>query len=335
MPAGGGQPNPLDLREIFRTLRRRVSVVVVVPAVLVLLALIFVTVVTPLYTGIATVFIDPRRSSVVDTGSQASPSNYATDDASVESQVALIESIAVLQRVVEGQKLIDDPEFVPPPGMFDAIKGLFSSRSGAGTEDVARARALENLQRKLKVVRQRSTFLVDINLSSRDAAKAARIANAIADEFFTEQVRSKLDARKIASTWLNRQIGELKLRVAVSDKAVEDFRATNNLTVSQGVTLNDQQITDLNNKLIEASVQTAEARAKYDQVQEIAKSKGDPGSVTEALSSEIIGRLRGQYADLAKSAPSAGVVGGGATARYAAPHQRGGRARPAEPSTQL
>ena len=31
-------------------------------------------------------------------------------------------------------------------------------------------------------------------------------------------------------------------------------------------TLNDQQITDLNNKLVEARVLTAEARAKYDQV---------------------------------------------------------------------
>ena len=46
------------------------------------------------------------------------------------------------------------------------------------------------------------------------------------------------------------------------EKAVEDFRSANNLTVSQGVTVNDQQITDLNNQLIAARVQTAEARAK-------------------------------------------------------------------------
>jgi len=90
--------------------------------------------------------------------------------------------------------------------------------------------------------------------------------------------------------------------VLASDKAVEDFRSKNNLTVSQGVTVNDQQITDLNNKLVETRVQTAEARAKYDQVKQFAGTKGgDPGSVAEALASDTIVRLRTQYADLIKS----------------------------------
>jgi capsular exopolysaccharide synthesis family protein len=72
--------------------------------------------------------------------------------------------------------------------------------------------------------------------------------------------------------------------------------------MTQGVTVNDQQIADLNTQLIQARAEAAQARAKYDQVAEIAKSKVDPGSVTEALSSDTIARLRGQYADLAKSA---------------------------------
>ena len=71
--------------------------------------------------------------------------------------------------------------------------------------------------------------------------------------------------------------------------------------MSQGVTVNDQQITDLNNKLIAARVQTAEARAKYDQVQHIAKSGGDPGGINAAISSEMITKLRTQYADIAKN----------------------------------
>ena len=93
----------------------------------------------------------------------------------------------------------------------------------------------------------------------------------------------------------------MKSRVVTSERAVEDFRSANNLTVSQGVTVNDQQITDLNNKLIAARVQTAEARAKYDQVQEIAKSGADPGGINAAIASEMITKLRTQYADIAKN----------------------------------
>jgi exopolysaccharide transport family protein len=144
--------------------------------------------------------------------------------------------------------------------------------------------------------------MVDINVSSQDPQKAALLTNAIADSYLVEQVRSKYDATKIAAGWLDRQIGDLKSRVAASDRAVADFRAANNLTVSQGVTVNDQQITDLNNKLIEARTESAEARARFEQVQQIAQSGADPGSVAEALSSNIITQLRTQHAELTKNA---------------------------------
>ncbi len=165
----------------------------------------------------------------------------------------------------------------------------------------------------MKVVRQGTTFLVDINVNSQSPSKAAEIANAIADAYFEEQVRSKYEATRIAAGWLSGQIESLKQRVTASEKAVEDYRSANNLTVSQGVTVNDQQMTDLNNKLIEARVQTAETRAKYDQVQQMAKSGGDPGSTNAAISSEMITKLRTQYADIAKSSADL-------TARYGNQH---------------
>jgi exopolysaccharide transport family protein len=71
--------------------------------------------------------------------------------------------------------------------------------------------------------------------------------------------------------------------------------------VSQGVTVNDQQITDLNNQLIAARVQTAEARAKFDQIQQLSKSGSDPGGFNAAISSDIVSKLRAQYADIAKN----------------------------------
>ncbi len=158
------------------------------------------------------------------------------------------------------------------------------------------------LQKRLKVARQKSTFLADINVSAWEPAKAAQIANAIAESYFIDQVRSKYEATKIATDWLNRQIEGLRTRVFTAEKAVADFRAANNLVAAQGVTVNDQQIGDLNNKLIEARAKTAEARAKYEQSQDITRRKADAGALAEALSSDIITRLRGQYGELTKAA---------------------------------
>src|SRR5258707_623881 len=51
----------------------------------------------------------------------------------------------------------------------------------------------------MKVTRQGTTFLVDINISSESPQKAAAIANAIADRYFEEQVRAKFDATRIVA----------------------------------------------------------------------------------------------------------------------------------------
>ncbi|HET7912352.1 MAG TPA: polysaccharide biosynthesis tyrosine autokinase, partial [Pseudolabrys sp.] len=140
------------------------------------------------------------------------------------------------------------------------------------------------------------------NVTSESPEKAAKIANAIADSYFYEQVHSKFETQKIAASWFDSQIDELKSKVEASDRAVEKFRAANNLTIAQqGATINDQQLADLNNKLIDAHVQTSEARAKFEQVENIAKTHADPGTLGQALSSGVIGQLRAQYAEVTKT----------------------------------
>jgi polysaccharide biosynthesis transport protein len=295
----------VDLREMARILRRRWTVVAAPPLALAVLALIYILTSTTLYTASSTVLVDPRRSTAIESNQAAlSMSNFGTDDATIESETLLIQSIAILQRVVEKLKLTEDPEFIPTPGLLDPLKHLFGSSgpaAGASPEDADKARSVDILQKRMKVTRQGTTFLVDINVSSQSPRRAADIANAVAESYFEEQVRAKNDATRIASNWLNGQIDGLKSRVVAAEKAVEDFRSANNLTVSQGVTVNDQQITDLNNQLIAARVQTAEARAKFDQAQQLSKSGSDPGGFSAAISSDIISKLRAQYADIAKN----------------------------------
>src|SRR3979490_1159714 len=222
-------PQPtVDLRELARILRRRWKVAAAAPLSLTILALIYVLTATTLYTATSTVLVDPRRTTAIESNQAAmSMSNFGTDDATIESETLLIQSVAILQRVVERLKLTDDPEFIPTPGILDPIKRLFSFSGpvgGATPEDAAKARSVEILQRRMKVTRQGTTFLVDINVSSESPRKAATIANAIADGYFEEQVRAKFDATRIAANWLNGQINDLKSRVVTSERAVEDFR---------------------------------------------------------------------------------------------------------------
>src|SRR5258707_14025042 len=62
-PAGGVR-GALDLREIAQILRRHLQLIFVVPLALGGIALLFVNLVTPLYTATSTVLIDPRHANV-------------------------------------------------------------------------------------------------------------------------------------------------------------------------------------------------------------------------------------------------------------------------------
>src|SRR5215469_1102727 len=126
-PADTKSPAPtIDLREMGRILRRRWRLVAAAPSVLATLALIYIIFLsTTLYTATSTVFVDPRRAAAIESSqSQVETSNYGTDDASIDSEALLIQSIAILQRVVEKLKLTGDAEFNPPPTALDHVKQL-------------------------------------------------------------------------------------------------------------------------------------------------------------------------------------------------------------------
>lgn len=295
------------LRDGLRVLRRRRGIIALTTFSFVAAAMLFITLVSPRYTATATVLIDPRRSSVAENdASQQKSSNPTSDEATVNSQTVLLQSPAVLRRVVGQLNLADDPEFGRRTSLLAPIMRLFTPTRPAAAQqdaqDVAEAKAVSQLgTNQLKVARDGTTFVININATSESPEKAAKIANAVTEAYFAEQVQSKFDTRKIAAKWFDQQLQALKTKVQESDRAVEEYRAKNNLTITQGVTVNDQQLTDLNNKLIDAHVQTAEARAKFEQVESIVEAKTDPGTMEQALASDLITRLRTQYADVAKT----------------------------------
>jgi exopolysaccharide transport family protein len=294
----------VDLREMIRILRRRRWIVLGAVGACVALAALYVAAAPQLYTATATILIDPHRSHVADSDDRPQPSNFGTDDAMIESQVLLMQSVAVLQRVVDQLKLAKDSEFAPHPGLLDPLRRMFGG--GAATpagdpQQAAKSRTVEALARRLKVSREGTTFVIDIAASSARPDQAEKIANAVADSYFYEQVHSRRNTNRIAAEWLGEQLDELRTRVQTSEKTLEEFRVAHNLVTTQGLTVNDQQLTDLNNKLTDAHVQTAEARARYQRVENITNTHSDPGTLDQALSSNVIKELRKQYADVAKN----------------------------------
>ncbi len=92
--------------------------------------------------------------------------------------------------------------------------------------------------------------MIDISYSSANPALAAQIANTFANEYLVDQLESRYEATRRANEWLSERLGELREKVRDSERAVELFKAQNNLVETAGSTLSDQQVAKLNEQLI-------------------------------------------------------------------------------------
>jgi polysaccharide biosynthesis transport protein len=79
-----------------------------------------------------------------------------------------------------------------------------------------------------------------------------------------------------------------------------DFRQKHNIvdTGTNGQLMNDQQLSQVNSQLILAQAATAEAKARYDRIQEVMKQDVPDSSMTDALNNPVIVKLREEYLSL-------------------------------------
>ncbi|MGO9397017.1 MAG: GumC family protein [Xanthobacteraceae bacterium] len=273
----------IDLQRILSVLWRGKAIILSAVAASLLIAVAFVLIVPHRYTAVTQILIDPTDLHAV--GNELTPTNQANDATVllVESQVRVLTSDSVLRRVVKTEGLDKDPEFAGQA----AAEGIDASTA-----------ALNALKRRVGVKRAERTYVVDVSVTTREAAKSARIANAIAQAYLQEQTDVRSDAARQISQSLSSRLTELKDRVRAAEDRVEAFKARNNILGASGQLVNEQQLTEMNNQLTASRARTAAARARLDQVQQLQLSKNEPGAFPEAIQSQTITALRSQYAEV-------------------------------------
>jgi succinoglycan biosynthesis transport protein ExoP len=285
--------------------RRQWPVVTIALLVVVGLGLAYLILTPPRYTAKALLMLDARRAQVFQQQSVVGEINF--DDVAVASQVEILKSVNVAVAVVRDQKLSEDPEFTGQVQSFlgsilgGATKLFRSSPSESISSDDEMFRgAVAKLRRDLSVQRVGRTYVLEVSYTSLDRFKAARIANAVAEAYILDQLDAKFKATRRASTWLQERIGELRDEATNSDRAVQDFRAQNQLVETNGRTVTDQQLGEINTQLVAARAATAEARARLERISEVNAEGAVSGTVADVLKNDVIGRLRQQWVEASK-----------------------------------
>src|SRR5262249_57270390 len=115
-----------------------------------------------------------------------------------------------------------------------------------------------------------------------------------------DQLDARLESVKRASGWLSDRLIELRRQLGVSEEAAASFRKERGLTRGgPTVALNDQQLGDLNSKLIAARTDAAEKKARVAFVGDLAAGKKSLDSLPDSMlsASTVMAPLRAKLAD--------------------------------------
>jgi succinoglycan biosynthesis transport protein ExoP len=289
-----------SLASYIEIVRRQFPTMIAILSGCVILALLYLFTAAPQFTSTASMVIDTRKVQLFQ--QQSILGDIAVDSATVETQVEILKSENISLAVIRDLHLTEDPEFVGGGGglvgaLIGAVAGLFSDSHPPSEFELTR-KALGLFEKNRTIKRLGLTYVMEIGFTSKDPAKAAKIANAIADAYIVDQLEAKYQATRRASVWLQDRIKELRTQASMAQKAVVDFKTANNIVDTGGRLMNEQQLAEVNSQLIMAHASTAEAKARLDRMNDIVKQEIPDASVADALKNDTIVKLRGQYVDL-------------------------------------
>lgn len=301
----------LDFDRIFQAFARQYKIVMLGALGGLVLGILFLLNSETLYSSQAQILIDDRQVRYEDGDSGL---QIRFDASKIDSQVAVLQSVRIARAVVESLKLYDDPAFLPSnePTTFQRLSasamdwaystGLLGEREDTSAVELAarKAAAVAEVTSNLRVGRLGLTYVLNVGYTARTPALAAAVANGIADAYLNERLEAKYDATKRATAWLQSRVDELKSQSIAADQAVLRYKEENNIVAAEGVLLNESQLADLSAQLTVARAATAQAVARYDQINAIVESGEPEAAVSEMLSSPVIATLRAKYLDAAK-----------------------------------
>lgn len=314
---GPGQEGPsgdetsFDLKTLIGMVFRRFWLIVT-GFLVIFLAVAYITfTATPVYKASTTIQLGTSQENVIDLGSVLS--GIVANTAVIDTEVMVISSKSVLTKVAERQKLIEDPEFnwtlvEHKPGLIERMTKPIKKSLGMRTEQVdpyagmsAEEReaaimesVVQTLAYKVNVSRVGTTYLLTVTVMSTSPETAARLANAVADQYRVQQYETKLDATRRAAEWLGERVAALRDEVAEKEKRVEVFRAENNLDTAMGNTLTEQNIAYLTTQKTQLETDLSKARARYENMRRQLSSGTGVEGISEVLDSPLISRLKEQ-----------------------------------------
>jgi polysaccharide biosynthesis transport protein len=304
------EEDDVDLRRIVYFFSRRGRWILGIGGAIATLLFFFQILQPYQYTASARILITPPKEQNAPTTDKDSAPRDTVDSSTVDSQIEILQSRAVIGGVVDKLNLIRDPYWNPslsPKGALSKVKqsilGLFKAPPvGHDGKDQSgqRQEVIDIVAGVLEARRLGATYVISLTATTDDPAQAAAFANAWIDAYLSTQMQARFTSAQKANAWLSDRLMGLKAEVADKEAKVEAYRAKTGLLTADGVSLTEQQVKDVDTNVMQARADLAEKRARLAQAREVVDSGGSVDTIAGVLNSDVIRALRTQQADVAQ-----------------------------------
>jgi polysaccharide biosynthesis transport protein len=287
--------------------RRQYLIILLCALIGAVCGIIYLRTTLPVYTAQAEILVDRSKSSFVQ--QQSILGDVPVDTVQLESQMQIMRSPSIALSVVEKFNLAENSEFLdagrsPIRSIIHSVASFFSIAGRSEpkkSEAELKGEAVQVLLKTLEVNRIGVTYLIDVGFRSNDPAMAARIANAVADAYITDQLDGKLESNRRASEWLRSRVEELRQRSSAAERAVNAYKERNAIVDAGGKSIGDQELAELSTQLVAARAKTSEALARLNRIEATLRSDGPDAAlnatISDALTNPVILKLRQDYLD--------------------------------------
>ena len=286
-----------DTRDLFDILIRRKGWIAITTLIALTLAALYISQRERDWTANTRILVDPRGLQIIDRDATARAETTDGNVAHIESQMRVLTSDSILQKVIDKENLTNDPEFLnPSPGLIGMVRGFISRLlKGPPKPRDPEVQVLHNFSEAVRASRPERSYVIDLWVKTKDPLKSARLANVIAETYLASEVKERAALLRRASGALSSRLEDLRTQLNVAEDKVERYKVEHNILGTGGQLINERQLDQLNSLLIAASGRVAAARAKLQQIKAYQQSGDFSRAIPETVTSNTIGQLTVQY----------------------------------------
>ena len=245
----------------------------------------------PVYEPAVTLEIDPpgRQAFSLERGG-----GEALDDAQyLETEAKKLQSDELVLTVIRKLGLDHDRDFVDTSRLKQSVAGAVHSNEAAVQLRSSENAALETFRTRLKVRRDTGSRLVTVSFATHDSRSAAQVANTLVSEFIQNNFAARHEAIMETSTWLSRQLDDIRAKMDESNGALIEFQK------KTGIADLDTNKSTLAEQMAELDRQLALAQGDRIQLQALfAKAKdGGPESLAQTGDNPVVQQLTQKLAE--------------------------------------